>query len=67
MLSLRSAGLLALSNVLLLIAIITFAIGFYPHKSTLSGIARATDSDQLDFADSPFDKLIFVVVDALRR
>lgn len=63
----RGVGLLALANVLIPISILVFAIGFFPYKPFLPGLA---DYESLEFGqppEAPFDKLIFMVVDALRR
>ena len=61
----RSIAGLVLSNVVLGAAILIFAKGFFPHKAVLPGLAdRPEDATALDAA--PFDKVIFMVVDALR-
>lgn len=59
--------LLLLSNLLIPIAILTFATGFFPYKPFLPGIALFNASDQEVTQDAPFNKLLFMVVDALRR
>ena len=44
-----------------------FALGFFPYKPFLPGLA---EFETLDFGSPPdaaFDRLIFMVVDALRR
>ncbi|KAF2630219.1 alkaline phosphatase-like protein [Macroventuria anomochaeta] len=66
--------LLALANLLIPVAILTFATGFFPYKPFMPGLAEyeelkwegnnATDSQQPP--EAPFDKLVFMVVDALR-
>ena len=56
--------LLALANLLLPVAILLFAKGFFPYKPFLPGIAT---SDGLTSEPPPFDKVILMVVDALRR
>ncbi|KAI4128585.1 MAG: hypothetical protein LQ338_002679 [Usnochroma carphineum] len=54
-------------NLLLPVALLVFASGFFPYKAFLPGHASSTAS-QAEFAQhAPFDKLIFMVVDALRR
>ncbi|CAF9939277.1 MAG: major facilitator super transporter protein [Alectoria fallacina] len=60
--------LLIVVNLLIPIAILIFATGFFPYKPFIPGRATFQDSDngdQLVFA--PFNKVIFMVVDALRR
>lgn len=54
-----------LANLLVPVGILTFSTGFFPYKPLLPGLAIFDESD----ADvSPvFDKVIFMVVDALRR
>lgn len=59
--------LLLFSNLLIPIAILTFATGFFPYKPFLPGIATFNDPGPKVTQDAPFDKLIFMVVDALRR
>ena len=60
--------LLLLSNLLIPIAILTFATGFFPYKPFLPGIAEFNESSHEVPQDTPpFDRLIFMVVDALRR
>lgn len=64
---LRGVGLLVLANILIPISIVVFAIGFFPYKPFLPGLA---EYESLEFGqppEAPFDKLIFMVVDALRR
>lgn len=60
--------LFTLTNLLIPIAILIFASGFFPYKTFIPG--RATFQDSNDggrFASAPFDKVVFMVVDALRR
>lgn len=59
--------LLCVANVLIPIAIIIFATGFFPYKPFLPGLARFEDADLGSPPKAPFDKVIFMVVDALRR
>jgi ethanolaminephosphotransferase len=62
-----SSFLLTVANVLLPIAILVFASGFFPYKPFLSGLA---EHEKLTFTaapKAPFDKVVFMVVDALRR
>ncbi len=62
---------LFVANVLIPIAILTFATGFFPYKPFLSGLAEVEDLSEYGYTsslpDAPFDKVIFMVVDALRR
>ena len=59
---------LLFANLLLAIALLVFATGFFPYTPFLSARASFRDQDAVskDTA-SPFDKIIFMVVDALRR
>lgn len=59
--------LLVVANVLLLVAILTFAVGFFPHKPFLPGISTKIDGYEDGSQDPPFGKIVFMVVDALRR
>lgn len=54
-----------LQNLILGTAIIVFAKGFFPHKAVLPGLAKWSD-DLTEQPNAPFDKVIFMVVDALR-
>ncbi|KAI1821782.1 alkaline-phosphatase-like protein [Xylaria intraflava] len=54
------------ANVFLPIAILVFASGFFPYKPFLPGLAQYGDLEYGPPLDAPFDKLIFMVVDALR-
>ena len=63
----RSAILLSAANILIPIAILVFAQGFFPYKPFLSGLAEYdSPQDGLSF-QAPFDRVVFMVVDALRR
>lgn len=60
--------LLILANLLIPIAVLVFATGFFPYKPFIPG--RATFQGLKNggqHASAPFDKVIFMVVDALRR
>ncbi|KAI1754343.1 alkaline-phosphatase-like protein [Xylaria castorea] len=57
---------LVAANLLLPVAILIFATGFFPYKPFLPGLARYEKLDYGSPPDAPFDKLIFMVVDALR-
>lgn len=66
MAKLRSALLVA-SNVLIPIAVLVFATGFFPYKPFLPGLATY---EKLEYGlppEAPFERVIFMVVDALRR
>lgn len=54
-------------NLLIPAALLIFAAGFFPYKPFLSGIARYEDLDLGAPPSAPFDRLVFMVVDALRR
>ena len=65
--NLVSTTLLVVANLLVPLAIMIFASGFFPYKSFIPGRAHF-EAEQVQFATrSPFDKVIFMVVDALRR
>ncbi|KAI1169979.1 alkaline-phosphatase-like protein [Nemania sp. FL0916] len=58
---------LVAANLLLPVAILIFATGFFPYKPFLPGLAHHDDLIEYGAPpDAPFDKLIFMVVDALR-
>lgn len=63
---LSTMSLLA-ANILIPIAILIFASGFFPYKPFLPGLARYETLEYGSPPDAPFDKVIFMVVDALRR
>lgn len=61
--------LLTIANILIPIAILIFATGFFPYKPFLPGLAEYVDLGHARGSqppDAPFDRLIFMVVDALR-
>jgi ethanolamine phosphate transferase 2 subunit G len=58
---------LVAANVLIPIAILTFASGFFPYKPFLSGLAQYEALDYGPPPEAPFNKVVFMVVDALRR
>ena len=63
--ALSSALWLVAANVVVAVAVVLFATGFFPYKPVLPGLAqRHPDYDHLE---APFDRLVFMVVDALRR
>lgn len=57
--------LLIVTNVLIPVAILLFATGFFPYKTFIPGEAAFEDGGER--GPAPFDKVIFMVVDALRR
>ncbi|KAF2024881.1 alkaline phosphatase-like protein [Setomelanomma holmii] len=66
--------LLAFANLLIPVAILIFATGFFPYKPFMPGLAEYEElgwndvlgSDWQEPPEAPFDKLVFMVVDALR-
>lgn len=63
-----STVLLVAANLLIPVAIYIFAKGFFPYKPLLPGLAQYDEAvgEELQPAP-PFDRLVFMVVDALRR
>jgi ethanolaminephosphotransferase len=70
---------LALANLLIPVAILVFATGFFPYKPFMPGLAeyeelrwegentrRQSVGELQAPPEAPFDKLVFMVVDALR-
>ncbi|KAF4634614.1 hypothetical protein G7Y89_g3507 [Cudoniella acicularis] len=57
---------LLVANVLIPVAILTFASGFFPYKPFLAGLAQYEPLEYGAPPEAPFDKVIFMVVDALR-
>lgn len=66
--------LLAAANLLIPVAILIFATGFFPYKPFMPGLAEyeklgwegAMGWKEGTAPEAPFDKLVFMVVDALR-
>jgi ethanolaminephosphotransferase len=66
--------LLTIANLLIPVAIIVFATGFFPYKPFMPGLALyeeirtsgALKDGRQKIPEAPFDKLVFMVVDALR-
>ena len=55
-------------NLLIPIAVLIFAVGFFPYKPFLPGLATYEDVPGYSGPlGAPFDKVVFMVVDALRR
>lgn len=59
--------LLVAANLLIPIAIYIFGTGFFPYKPLLPGLAVYADSEYGPPPAAPFDRVVFMVVDALRR
>lgn len=59
--------LLIVANVLIPTAILVFAAGFFPYKPFLPGLARYDEQIHGSPPPAHFDRLVFMVVDALRR
>ena len=59
--------LLAVANLLIPVAILIFATGFFPYKPFLPGLAEYQNLPFGSPPDAPFNRVIFMVVDALRR
>jgi ethanolamine phosphate transferase 2 subunit G len=65
---LKSTLLLVAANVLIPIAILVFATGFFPYKPFLPGLASFSDVVEYGAPPpAPFDRLVFILIDALRR
>lgn len=58
---------LTIVNLLIPVAILIFAAGFFPYKPFLPGLAEYDTIEYGPPPAAPFDRLIFMVVDALRR
>jgi ethanolaminephosphotransferase len=56
---------LVIANALVPIGLLIFATGFFPYKPFLPGFAHR--GDNVPPPEAPFDKVVFMVVDALRR
>lgn len=54
-------------NLSLLIALLVFASGFFPQKAVLPGHNTFTADEEEVAENAPFGRVIFMVVDALRR
>lgn len=62
----QSSWTTLLANILIPVGILTFSSGFFPYKPLLPGLATFDEVDQ-DATSAVFDKVVFMVVDALRR
>ncbi|OBR13914.1 GPI ethanolamine phosphate transferase [Colletotrichum higginsianum IMI 349063] len=58
--------LLTVVNILTPVAIVIFATGFFPYKPVLPGLAQYETLEYGPPPAAPFDRLVFMVVDALR-
>ncbi|OAA59355.1 Alkaline-phosphatase-like, core domain protein [Cordyceps fumosorosea ARSEF 2679] len=58
--------LLTIANLLIPVSILIFATGFFPYKPFLPGLAEFEVLESGPPPPAPFDKLVFVVIDALR-
>ncbi|KAF2184722.1 GPI ethanolamine phosphate transferas-like protein 2 [Zopfia rhizophila CBS 207.26] len=63
--------LLTVANLLIPVAILVFATGFFPYKPFIPGLAEYEEIGNYAYKfgkapDAPFNKLVFMVVDALR-
>ena len=63
----QASVLLGAANLVLLLACVIFASGFFPYKPFLSGLAEYKTSQWGSPPEAQFDKVVFMVVDALRR
>ncbi|OTB02277.1 hypothetical protein M426DRAFT_322854 [Hypoxylon sp. CI-4A] len=61
-----STALLVAANLLIPAAIVLFAIGFFPYKPFLPGLAEYQSLEYGPPPEPPFDRVIFMVIDALR-
>lgn len=59
--------LLTIANVFIPLSILVFATGFFPYKPFLPGLAQFEELEYGPPPEAPFDKIVFMVVDALRR
>ncbi|KAF2094017.1 alkaline phosphatase-like protein [Rhizodiscina lignyota] len=57
---------LVIANLLIPAAVLTFAAGFFPYKPFLPGLAEHDVSERGEMPPAQFDKVILMVVDALR-
>ncbi|KAJ5545350.1 Alkaline phosphatase-like alpha/beta/alpha [Penicillium sp. DV-2018c] len=57
---------MVIANLLVILGILTFSSGFFPYKPLIPGLATFDDTRENATVPAPFDKVIFMVVDALR-
>ena len=62
---LQTVGLV-LANLLIPVAVLTFATGFFPYKPFVPGLAEYEETIYGQQPEAQFDKIVFMVVDALR-
>ncbi|EHA24395.1 hypothetical protein ASPNIDRAFT_182442 [Aspergillus niger ATCC 1015] len=55
-----------IANVLTPLAVLVFSSGFFPYKPLIPGLAKFEDGGNYTATPKVFDKVIFMVVDALR-
>ena len=60
-------SLLFTANALVLLSVYFFSQGFFPYKPFLPGLAQYEPSRFGPPPAAPFDRVVFMVVDALRR
>lgn len=66
--TLSATLLLVAANILVPAAIFLFATGFFPYKPLLQGLSEYSPAvGDGPPPQPPFDRLVFMVVDALRR
>ena len=56
-----------IANLLVPVGILTFSSGFFPYKPLIPGLATFDATGENVTVPAVFDKVIFMVVDALRR
>lgn len=59
--------LLAIANIFIPVSILIFAAGFFPYKPVVPGLAQYESLGYGSPPAAPFDRVVFMVVDALRR
>lgn len=57
---------IAAANIFLIASLVIFAKGFFPHKASLPGFAQWPADSLASSRAAPFDRVVFMVVDALR-
>lgn len=58
---------LAITNLLIPVSMLIFATGFFPYKPFIPGRAIFDQITDANGTSPPFNKVIFMVIDALRR
>ena len=56
-----------IANLLIPLSLLVFGTGFFPYKPFIPGLAQYEVLEYGPPPQPPFDKLVFMVVDALRR